>query len=682
MQQMLGLFTSKKPLVRDIVVPASAAAPEAERYALILAVVDYVNDMMESGEFRRWELPAAALQAYHADYYYAQVCNGGHSQFIRNSQMPTAVLNDAEAGLKAMGGKVYLDCLRHMRDWADDNPETANAQDGFGARAPELDALDEKFFAADRDEKTAFYTLATPWMRRQRALKIVPDDRHAIAVDKIKAANPLAAERADIRTVGKVSDQLSNPLLAGLHMAARRADQPHVIKALTNGQFTTIDGEQKILWNVLTDKGLRRGLHLEGNGVLLLDETKTDGGADDQGSRRVGAVAEADIDAAMAHAKRQDTAMAVVAMLRQAGIGNGPDWIAWEQPVEDAGMGRDTSLYRLGLTEEHEAFLLIGDAGALIGDHTLSQPVARIARNDIASARVAMEARINADGEAMEKSFGRKTKRIRRAAPLKAARPAEPEAPVRSGQEDADIGLLGHYSEDDLRMIDDDIIDLHESLTNRFHVGASLCLMARRLPASLLEVGGVVEEWVINEEPCDRIEIQTTRGPMTASEISTGVSLHTTSDGGPKDTLVELAPGEKVDDAAAAAHRYPVALGLFVLLDQADLTGRFLTACHYQTGGKGLKEALYANVRVKRAVEAAVAAQPEAGKQRRSQDPSEHYLLTFEDTDQMAIAHFGQERAMLLPFSDQANGLIPNIPIIAMQDLLEEEKVLLARLKQ
>ncbi|MEM9139438.1 MAG: DUF4375 domain-containing protein, partial [Pseudomonadota bacterium] len=127
---MLGLFTSKAPLVRDIIVPESATAPDAERYALITAVVDYVNHMMEHGAYRRWELPAAAMQAYHCDYYYAQVTNGGHSQFIHNSRMQQGVLHDAEAGLKAMGAKVQLDCLRQMRAWAEANAEAAAAQDG------------------------------------------------------------------------------------------------------------------------------------------------------------------------------------------------------------------------------------------------------------------------------------------------------------------------------------------------------------------------------------------------------------------------------------------------------------------------------------------------------------------------------------------------------------------------
>ncbi|MGV7215459.1 DMP19 family protein [Bradyrhizobium sp. UFLA05-112] len=91
-----------------VVVPSDAleAASNPEKaYYLTCAIVDFVNAIQRVGIYARHEMPAVAMQAYHADYYLAQVNNGGHSQFIGNTganQLPTTS-EDALAALKAMG---------------------------------------------------------------------------------------------------------------------------------------------------------------------------------------------------------------------------------------------------------------------------------------------------------------------------------------------------------------------------------------------------------------------------------------------------------------------------------------------------------------------------------------------------------------------------------------------------
>jgi hypothetical protein len=47
------------------------------------AVVDYVSDVQRVGVYAPHELPARAMQVFHAECYIAEVNNGGHSQFIR-----------------------------------------------------------------------------------------------------------------------------------------------------------------------------------------------------------------------------------------------------------------------------------------------------------------------------------------------------------------------------------------------------------------------------------------------------------------------------------------------------------------------------------------------------------------------------------------------------------------------
>src|SRR4030095_16146712 len=86
-----------------------------KEYVLVSAVVNFVNAMMSQGLYSRYEIPAKALQAYHADYYLAQVNNGGHHQFIHNSggALKFAV-PDIRGGLSGMAAEAHLAIFEEM----------------------------------------------------------------------------------------------------------------------------------------------------------------------------------------------------------------------------------------------------------------------------------------------------------------------------------------------------------------------------------------------------------------------------------------------------------------------------------------------------------------------------------------------------------------------------------------
>src|SRR5262245_35523815 len=103
-----------------------AANDPAAAERLIQAVVTYVNDVQHAGVYARHELPAKAMQAYHADYYLAQVLNGGHSQFIHNcGEIWPAVAADALAALETMGAGEQHRVLAEAVDWVRVHPEEA-----------------------------------------------------------------------------------------------------------------------------------------------------------------------------------------------------------------------------------------------------------------------------------------------------------------------------------------------------------------------------------------------------------------------------------------------------------------------------------------------------------------------------------------------------------------------------
>lgn len=697
---MLGLLSSKDPHVREIVVPDSAVAPEAERYALVMAVVDFVNRMQSQGQYRRWELPDEAMQVYHADYYYAQVCNGGHSQFLGNSRLNPFTLADAEAGLHAMGGGIFLDCFQKMRAWIDANPDEAQNQDGFQNRAAPLEALDTAFFEADRDKAEGFYSFAQPWVSGLKCLKIVPQDQYQVVLDKLTAQNPLGAQRADDALVAGLSGRLTNRLQMGLQISGRRHDPPLQIGDLTAGSYETIDGTQVLMWGVRTDKGIRFGVDMD-EAVFLFEEqlveVETDDGPQQTRQKKmVAGVRKEDVDRAIEHASRYDIAIGVVAALRQKGFSTGPVWVAYLGPVGEDD-GQDLAAYSVGVDGETELQAVGGEIGVVLLGEADQDGNLRLTPDQIAKAKQAMTDRLDAD--------------MAKLSSITPVRQVSPQTPTPVAQEDPTIadgpqtpvpgptpkrdqalstnanshgGLLGHHSDEELDLIDQDIRDLHFRLEDPLDVGVSLTLLAQEPPAVLFEVGGPLEEWEINDEIADRIEIITSTGTMTASEINAGVSVHVAKGSQPRKTMIGVTRRDQIDAAIGAAHRYPVALGLFILLEQAGLADLFQGVAHFQTGGAGLPEILLQNPKIQDALAEplmeAMHAKP-ARRKKKKKSPSEHFAILFEGVPGMALAHFGEQRAVLMPFTGNTDRLFETVPVIPMEDLLDEEDAFVARLK-
>ncbi|MGY4411512.1 hypothetical protein ACVWW4_003248 [Bradyrhizobium sp. LB7.1] len=173
-----------------VVVPSkaleAARSPEKADH-LTGAVVDYVNEIQSVGVYTAGELPAVAIQAYHADYYLSQVYNGGHSQFIGNTglEMLPTTSGDALAGLKAMGASAQHQILQEMIAWVEAHPGEAALQTGFENRAAALSALDRRFFAAERQQPmtqlAARWIASWPRIARRRAGAIFFRNRGACA---------------------------------------------------------------------------------------------------------------------------------------------------------------------------------------------------------------------------------------------------------------------------------------------------------------------------------------------------------------------------------------------------------------------------------------------------------------------------------------------------------------------
>src|SRR5262245_39504537 len=107
-----ALETFQGLIAAAIVVPQPALEGAAEDVALANAV--FVNAMLEKAALQPGEFAPQAFYSHSADYYLAQVLNGGHGQYAHNSKWNETVVRAAAFGLSAMGAAGHLAILQRF----------------------------------------------------------------------------------------------------------------------------------------------------------------------------------------------------------------------------------------------------------------------------------------------------------------------------------------------------------------------------------------------------------------------------------------------------------------------------------------------------------------------------------------------------------------------------------------
>lgn len=190
-----ALETFQGLIVPVIVVPEPAI--EGASGDLVQANVDFVNAMMEKAALLPGEFPPQSFYSHYADYYLAQVLNGGHGQYARNSKWNETVVRAAAFGLNAMGAGAHLAILERFAaivNGKDHKRARAILEGGgFGLLDPAVEALDEEFYALQTE--TPLAPLNAAWLKSLPQLTVVPRAEYAIALERIAAANPLRTPR-------------------------------------------------------------------------------------------------------------------------------------------------------------------------------------------------------------------------------------------------------------------------------------------------------------------------------------------------------------------------------------------------------------------------------------------------------------------------------------------------------
>ncbi|WGH79021.1 DMP19 family protein [Jannaschia ovalis] len=237
---------------KRVIVPDAVLGPDAQPYALIGAVVDWTNAARDRGFYAAGEIDEVAPQAYNADYYYAQVCNGGHAQFRHNSRMDPLTIAHALTGLRAAGLEPLAACLAEL-EAAGENADTTLCE-----------ALDSRFFAAN----DVYHAKMNAWLRPR--VQIVP----ARAYDRRMAAFLKRDRRRERRFQDRQALRLQGLSESGdiLGFAWAAMKQNAIFDRVMPGRFVTALGRETVLWGILTGPAGAQ-LRLEGialNGLVIV----------------------------------------------------------------------------------------------------------------------------------------------------------------------------------------------------------------------------------------------------------------------------------------------------------------------------------------------------------------------------------------------------------------------------
>ena len=260
-----GLNASQGLISPQIIVDAAELGNDE---GLVYGVVDYVNRVQQDARLMPGEYPEEASWAYCADYYLAQVNNGGHGQYAHNSRMGSRGLRDCRLGLEAMGATENLeifDAFLKIMSADDDRAHGIREGSGFGDIDPEISDLDDRFFELG-------YTILernAAWLRTLPILAPTPRADMAAAFASLREKNPQAQAREDAAKQAQEKFEAEDETYSAAHACC--AQEGITFERLTAGSHV---GDIGIEWGALTSDGLRYLRVIHGSGAEMRDKDR------------------------------------------------------------------------------------------------------------------------------------------------------------------------------------------------------------------------------------------------------------------------------------------------------------------------------------------------------------------------------------------------------------------------
>lgn len=196
----------------------ASAAPD-----VVLGMVEVVNALLA----QLWlpeELPEPVVPLYYADFYVAQVLNGGHSQFLYNAGDSDRIATLARGGLMTVGATTELAILDRALALSRAKPtllERLKRWSYWGAAAQVAPAFEaeDRGIALASDAPDGWSERCAAWLRASPVLNALDEPSFERAMADLRAAVPDHAARIAAREAAK--EAAMSPFERAIRQACR-----------------------------------------------------------------------------------------------------------------------------------------------------------------------------------------------------------------------------------------------------------------------------------------------------------------------------------------------------------------------------------------------------------------------------------------------------------------------------
>lgn len=244
-----------KPNLGSIIVPQSAVDSDSV-HSLSQAVVDFVNHTIHTALFERTEFPVEAMQAFHVDYYLAQVNNGGHGQFAANSRWADFILEDIKLGLAGISFEPVSKLFSELVFFSTSEPtrfQTIMQGGGFGEIDPFIQRLDQQFYAGLNDDLAK---AAKSWIASLECLLVLPDEQYRSVMSDLPSRNQAYGTRKGQREKLAANERAKDPIFQALqYLCFVTPPGAFFIRWTSGNPCTASSGEKGMRFTVETEQG-------------------------------------------------------------------------------------------------------------------------------------------------------------------------------------------------------------------------------------------------------------------------------------------------------------------------------------------------------------------------------------------------------------------------------------------
>ncbi len=253
----------------DVVVLSQESLSSADDDDPVQFNVAFVNALF--GELLKpTEISRDALLSYYIDYYLAEVCNGGFSQFVYNSGWQPEVVTIVKRGLAEIGATRHL-ALFEQGEWLVTRKPSRLSRflsgEYFGVNKDRdrYDAITKQFYALNESE--SLHQLNETWLKSRPGLCVVPASEARKQINLRASAIPDPAARK--------AEALANApkYMKLIHALCNAAGQ--TLDRVTAGDPThEYKGKKALAWHFITDKGHHYMIEVDGKAIMAEGTSK------------------------------------------------------------------------------------------------------------------------------------------------------------------------------------------------------------------------------------------------------------------------------------------------------------------------------------------------------------------------------------------------------------------------